>query len=248
MKMNDMLDKIISFLDSDPNKNQNLTKYCPSCGEYHPTYFDTCNICGDILIDLNLLYKNRETKMIKSEKYREFNNSHSKNESFQQNLNLGAEFENYVEKIIFPIPFYSVKDRTSHPSQSKTLSDEGKPDRIFRANFLDEKPSFGIECKYHKSLCPKVYTLNKREVDDFRNFKNNEKIPIFVILGIGGEPSRPENIYLIPFNDKNFDEAYSKDNTLYINKVYLKRFEVRCNYPLAFYNNNLFNPNYNDFK
>lgn len=243
MKINDIIDKITSIIDSDPEiENLKSNKYCFTCNERYPDYFTYCPLCFGNLEDISFMSQARKKNKIESERTKKFYNyPNSKNETFQQNLNTGAEFENYIEKIIFPNHFYSVVHRTSHPSQSKTLSDDGKPDLIFRANFLDEKPCFAIECKYHKSLYSKVYTLNKKEVEEFREFMNDKRIPIFVVVGIGGESSRPESLFVIPFKHKYFNDKYFLENKFFIKKEYLTRFQVKCDYPLDFNNNCLFN-------
>lgn len=219
--------------------NPNLNKYCLSCGKYFFEHCNYCIDCGRVLIYTDLPKQNYQRKKNQNQK-NEYPKDYpySKNEMFQQNLDLGQEFQIYVEKTIFPSPFYEIVYRTSHSSYPKTLADRIWPDLVFKANFIEENPYFGIECKYHKTLYPKVYTLKKNEVEKFREFNKVENIPVFIIMGADRIPSNPESLFSIPFKDSNFSDDFSLENHLYMQKDYLiSRFSVKCDYPL-FYDKN----------
>lgn len=73
------------------------------------------------------------------------------------------------------------------------------PDFIFRYH----EKTFAVECKWRKSLDRNIRKnlFPAKCVRKYRDFEDNRKIPVTIILGIGGEPCNPESLYAIPLRD-----------------------------------------------
>ena len=48
----------------------------------------------------------------------------------------------------------------------------------------------------------KVFVLNTWQLQNYINFERQKGVPTYVILGLGGSPDRPNELYVIPL--KNF--------------------------------------------
>ena len=78
-----------------------------------------------------------------------------------------------------------------------------RPDLIMR--FKNEsrglEAKFAVECKYragHKDNL--VFIDEHRKLDNYRKFKENEGIETFLVLGFGGNPDSPKNVFVLPID------------------------------------------------
>ena len=62
---------------------------------------------------------------------------------------------------------------------------------------------FAIECKWREKLSPKMekdlFPADKIAI--YQQFSANRNIPVFIVLGVGGEPSNPDLLYSIPLSE-----------------------------------------------
>lgn len=72
------------------------------------------------------------------------------------------------------------------------------PDLEFR--FKGKKVvEFAVECKWRKGLFDqKIQWAKDYQVRNYRAFESRTNKKVFIILGVGGEPHNPENLYVIP--------------------------------------------------
>lgn len=73
------------------------------------------------------------------------------------------------------------------------------PDFVFRYG----EEEFAVECKWRERLkldMDKDIFSTKR-MRNYRNFSETRRMPVTIILGIGGEPCNPEWLYKIPLED-----------------------------------------------
>lgn len=70
------------------------------------------------------------------------------------------------------------------------------PDFVFRY----EKRQFAIECKWRTSLGRdnSKKLLSEKNIDNYNKFAKERKMPVTIVLGIGGEPSNPDSLYIVP--------------------------------------------------
>ena len=70
------------------------------------------------------------------------------------------------------------------------------PDFVFR---YGEK-EFAIECKWREklqaNLSKDLFPLKR--IDNYKKFAETRKLPVTIVLGVGGEPCYPELLYVIP--------------------------------------------------
>lgn len=72
------------------------------------------------------------------------------------------------------------------------------PDFVFR---YDDR-EFAIECKWREKLDTDLAKdlFSKNSIDHYQNFASSRKMPVSIILGVGGEPCNPEVLYVIPLS------------------------------------------------
>lgn len=121
----------------------------------------------------------------------------------------GDLFEKYVVENLDDSLYRSLKDWRSDKfhdgrfGESNTYPDlqfKFKKQRGYKQRF-----SFSIECKYRSVRQNSKYitTVDPKQLKRYRNFAREEKQKVFVVFGIGGNPSFPDDIYIVPLADIN---------------------------------------------
>lgn len=63
--------------------------------------------------------------------------------------------------------------------------------------------TFAVECKWREKLLPNLekdlFSTDKLAI--YQQFSTDRNIPVYIILGVGGEPSNPELLYNIPLSE-----------------------------------------------
>jgi hypothetical protein len=73
------------------------------------------------------------------------------------------------------------------------------PDLLLELAAHDAKYLLSVECKWRKEFRNDfVEFANEAQLKRYQKFEEEKGIPVFVALGIGGTPSKPEQLYVIP--------------------------------------------------
>lgn len=79
--------------------------------------------------------------------------------------------------------------------------------------------SFAIECKWRKSFRNGYISWAKdRQIRNYNDYQKTKKDKVYIALGVGGEPSKPEHLYLIPLSRLKY-ETFKED--------YVAEFEIK---------------------
>ena len=72
------------------------------------------------------------------------------------------------------------------------------PDFVFR---YDDK-DFAIECKWRENMDKDLGRdlFSKNSMDNYLRFSSLRRMPVSIVLGVGGEPCNPEVLYVIPLS------------------------------------------------
>lgn len=117
-----------------------------------------------------------------------------------ESFKIGEKFEKYSREHIFPQNKYKLLKQTHNYNQNnKDYVDESKePD--FKLQCLDTKKEFYIECKFRSYLYEgKLQFCKQYQFDRYKEFSKGKVV--FVLIGVGEDPSCPENVCLIPLNE-----------------------------------------------
>jgi hypothetical protein len=76
----------------------------------------------------------------------------------------------------------------------------------FRAGSVVRK--FAIECKYRSRLMGSVFELKPKQLENYKEYQAREKLPVYIVLGLGGVPAYPKDLFVIPLSE------FSKTNSI----------------------------------
>ena len=124
-------------------------------------------------------------------------------------LKKGEEFEDYVKTLFNE--YFEIMPRT-----------EAYPDYNIKFNPTREK--FVIECKWKKSLSENSFNIDDRQLKNYKEYKIKKNIPFFMVLGLGGYPSNPDKIFIIPLDRINKSEIKYEYLSLFEKNNLNKRF------------------------
>ena len=114
----------------------------------------------------------------------------------------GREFEDFV------LELFNLHDDNGFVLKEwqgdKTLGDicpesNRHPDFVFDY----QGKGFAVECKWREKLPHNLSRdiLPEEKISIYQQFSVARKIPVFIVLGVGGEPSNPELLYNIPLSE-----------------------------------------------
>jgi len=121
--------------------------------------------------------------------------------SFKEvNERKGASFERFIVLKFDPAYFHFVDWKGDKQVAGIYPSSNRYPDLEYIFKHKGFERPFAIECKFRTSLPNGKLELEERQLNNYRDFQNKRKIPVYVALGVGGRPESPQALYLIPLD------------------------------------------------
>ena len=117
----------------------------------------------------------------------------------------GREFEDFVLEIcdLNETKTYSLLEWRSDKSMGEISPVSNTyPDFVLEYKEGRRKKKFAIECKWRASI-PKRFTqplFEPEQITHYQEYAVEKAQKVIIILGVGGEPSMPEELYLIPID------------------------------------------------
>jgi hypothetical protein len=125
----------------------------------------------------------------------------------------GRFFEEYVIQLFNADNFKLNKWRKSEKlGNSILLQDCANPDlELIFGKY--RKYHFAVECKWREKFIEnKITWATNNQISSYQNFEKKFRIPVFIAIGIGGEPSSPESLFVTPLcNMAMYSEVYEAD-------------------------------------
>lgn len=123
-----------------------------------------------------------------------------------QSFKTGEKFEDYLRRKLFTERYYELLQRTyGYNVKTPNYVHSSNPDFKFRDRRTQK--IFYTEAKYRKYFYKgKISWCTDEQLKRYRQC--NDVAPVFIILGVGGLPHRPELVFLIPLRVVNFTELY----------------------------------------
>lgn len=134
----------------------------------------------------------------------------------------GDAFENYIIGK-FDRKFFKLKDMRSDKGANGFYPESNKyPDLL-----LEYKPTsslFAVECKWRMNWWEKNdgkenidWAGGDKKIENYNQYSINNNVPVFVTIGVGGEPNNPSELFVVPLNalkyryaDKNYLSNFVK--------------------------------------
>ena len=136
---------------------------------------------------------------------------------------IGQKFEDYVRHVLFVEKYYDVLERTHDYNSNKRdyVESSLKPDFKFRDKW--NKNEFYIEAKFRTGLYnEKIVWCNDNQLLRYRQY--NKQTPVFLMLGMGENPTYPEFLSLIPLTQAKYTGLFPS---------LAEKFEVKFDQPIT---------------
>ena len=120
------------------------------------------------------------------------------------NYEKGRLFEEYIINLFSKKFFYQKQWRKSQEfDDSYAVVDPWNPDIEMDLVFAGKRNyRFAVECKWQARFYNgKISWAKDHQICAYRIFQDRVRIPVFVAIGIGGEPNNPEKLFLTPLNN-----------------------------------------------
>lgn len=136
------------------------------------------------------------------------------------NYKNGLDFEKFVVKKFSPKHF-KVKEWVGDKYVDGVYAESNQhPDLLME--FLEYKKNnkeFAVECKWRQKLYKNGMEFSTTaQLNRYRDYAKKKKVPVFMMLGLGGKGASPGELYVVPLKDVtkpfmhiNELEKYKKD-------------------------------------
>ena len=130
----------------------------------------------------------------------------------------GDDFEKYIVQK-FSKNYFSIVEWTGDKYvEGMYAKSNTNPDLTLKFKMKDIEKNFAVECKYRTDYYKNgVEWCSEQQLKNYKTFAISKEIAVFVAIGIGGEPTAPEELFIIPltelsrnFVDKSFLSKYKK--------------------------------------
>lgn len=130
----------------------------------------------------------------------------------------GTAFEKYLVSK-FNKDYFKILEWTGDKSVDGQFSQSNlNPDLVISLEFKNEKYPFAVECKWRKAFKEhQLRIATEEQLKRYSAFSKDRKLPTFIAIGVGGIPSNPEHLYMVPIQRLRYERAKEE---------YLSDFEV----------------------
>jgi len=110
----------------------------------------------------------------------------------------GDKFEEYIVKKLDKN--FSLKEWRSDKYIDGIYAESNlNPDLEYEFKMNDFRTTFALECKFRQSTYNGLIELAKeRQIKHYKQYEMERIIPVYIVLGLGGSPTKPSELYLIP--------------------------------------------------
>ncbi|MBF8455601.1 hypothetical protein IV494_00265 [Kaistella sp. G5-32] len=132
------------------------------------------------------------------------------------NKKKGNDFEEYIIQLLGKQNDIKFVGKVSdyHKNGISALENM-EPDLKFKYKNV----AFAVECKWRQSFGNDyIFWAKERQIRNYNDYQKNKKEKVYIALGFGGEPSKPDHLYLVPLSVIKY-ETFKKE--------YVADFEVK---------------------
>ena len=130
----------------------------------------------------------------------------------------GYDFEKFVVKK-FSEKYFSIKKwRGDKYVDGRYAEDTPEPDLLLEFKLKEDTSLLAVECKWNAKLYKNGFELSEKDFEKYKQYEAREKIPVFIVVGIGGTADNPESLYLIKLSTIRYR---------FLKKEFLSKFEKK---------------------
>jgi hypothetical protein len=134
-------------------------------------------------------------------------------------------FEAFVITLFDPLYFRHRRPKAERVLAGNVSEGETGPDLEFDFNYKETHARFAIKCQYYKEmLTHEIRLFSPRRLQVLRDFAEGRETTLYYILGFGGTPDDPNELFLVPakvikheFVSKAALKPYSKSGMFFYN-------------------------------
>ena len=135
----------------------------------------------------------------------------------QKNTEKGHTFERFVVEGFSANAEYFAIEEWSADNHDKAMGIKVEanqnPDIIVR--YIPTGERFAVECKYRtnpsvsqKSGKPVISWAKPYQIENYKKFSQKRRMPVFVVIGLGGRPDSPDVMYCLPLQEAKYPELF----------------------------------------
>lgn len=111
----------------------------------------------------------------------------------------GDDFEKYVVQN-FNKKYYKLKEWAGDKYVKGVYAETTQnPDLLMELTTEPEPHLFSVECKWRKEFKNDfVKFASEGQLKRYKKYEKEKGIPVFIALGVGGTPSKPEQLFMMP--------------------------------------------------
>lgn len=198
--------KIVEEGDEITNSNLNYVSDYDSMvnSEDNSWVLPTMVVCSSIgllsIVFVSFKRKKRRLNSIVLPKPEILNVEERNMESIQK----GREFEKYVVTY-FDKNYFTIAHAQSDKSfDGRHVESNQNPDFVMRLETSFAQVSIAVECKYRSSI-NKNYPIQfceEYQLKNYQRFGYENDMNVFLVLGVGGKPDNPDDLYVFPLLDR----------------------------------------------
>ena len=174
-----------------------------------------------IFIADNLQSRKRNVKKRGTELQR-----HDEAEHAIRDFKMQSVFESFVITLFDPLYFRYRRPKVEHVYAGKVSEGESGPDLEFEFTQNETQVRFAIKCQYYRSAAKnEVQLFSGARQELFRNFEEESEMDLYYVLGFGGTPDDPKELFFVPakavtneYITKAALRPYSKSGMFYFNR------------------------------
>jgi hypothetical protein len=130
------------------------------------------------------------------------NPSKAETEIINQDKKKGDDFEKFIVQK-FSKKYYTIKewagDKYIKGVYAETTT---QPDLTIELELGKRHQQFSVECKWRRDFYNDgVEFASENQLQNYRNFQKKKEIPVFIAIGVDGEPSAPKHLYVVPLDE-----------------------------------------------
>ena len=184
-------------------------------------------VAGAILIIIGcIVLMNSKKETIKIEIIEELSIEDKKDESnlgqeptqedtstLTENEQKGQQFEGWVVEH-FNKKYYKILEWRGDKFVNGRYAESNRyPDLELEYDFKEKKGKIAVECKYRSEFVNDGLTwANAENIEIYNRYEEKSQIPVFVVIGVGGTPTNPDRVFVVPL--KRLKYSFAKEEYL----------------------------------
>lgn len=149
---------------------------------------------------IEIILKNPETIQNQNSNTRNDGSVVFNNKNLEENK--GHEFEKFVADKFNKTYFQMIDTRSDKKFDNHIPLTNMYPDFEFLYIGPPRNVNFAVECKWRSDFFNNtIEWAKKSQLDNYRMYQLQTQLPVFIVLGVGGIPSQPNELYIIPLSD-----------------------------------------------